>query len=74
MRAVAELITSDQIATGRAVADHLHRTTAQLSRVRHDLLTLGILTTEGEKLRFSIPGMADYVVTIGREPPEPRPG
>jgi hypothetical protein len=61
LAAVAELITNNRPATGRAVADELGRTTKQLSKVRDELLTQGTLTTIGEQLRFTVPGMAAYV-------------
>jgi hypothetical protein len=44
------------------VADHLERTTRQLSSVRSDLLRQGTLTVDGDELRFTIPGMAEWVL------------
>ena len=62
LRAIAELIDAGEAVTGGEVARHLNRTPRQLSRVRSELLTQGTLTRAGEKLRFTTPGMADYVL------------
>jgi hypothetical protein len=61
LAAVAELITTGQSATGRAVADRLGKRTSDLSRVRDHLIKYGTLTVEQDTLRFTIPGMAEYV-------------
>lgn len=47
--------------TGRAVADHLRRTSKQLSRVRDEFLTQGTLSADDGVLRFAVSGMAGYV-------------
>jgi len=62
LAAVARLVVDRTPATGRAVADHLGRTTRQLSSVRSDLLKQGTLTVDGDELRFTIPGMAEWVL------------
>ncbi len=48
--------------TARAVADQLGRTPKQLSTVRDELIKQGTLTVEGDELRFTIPGMSDFVL------------
>jgi hypothetical protein len=68
LAAVADLITSGEAATGRTVADRLGRTTRQLSRVRDQLLMQGTLTVVGDAIRFTVPGMAEYVVRHHRLP------
>lgn len=47
--------------TGRAVADRRGRTTRQLSKLRDQLPTQGVLTVVGDAMRFSVPGMAESV-------------
>jgi hypothetical protein len=74
LAAVADLITSGEAATGRTVADRLGRTTRQLSRVRDQLLTQGTLTVVGDAIRFTVPGMAEYVVRHHRLPSQQRSG
>ena len=59
---VARLVVDRTPATGRAIADQLGRTTRQLSSVRSDLLKQGTLTVDGDELRFTIPGMAEWVL------------
>jgi len=59
---VARLAVDGTPATGRAIADRLERTTRQLSSVRSDLLKQGTLTVDGDELRFTIPGMAEWVL------------
>ncbi len=65
---VARLVVDQTPATGRAIADQLGRTTRQLSSVRSDLLKQGTLTIDGDELRFTIPGMAEWVL----EQPSPQ--
>jgi hypothetical protein len=57
--------------TSRAVADRLGRTTKQLSTVRDDLLKQGTLTVDGDELRFTIPGMSEYVRSVTQQRPAP---
>ena len=59
--AVAELITTGQPATSRAVADRQGKSTKELSKIRDQLIKYGTLTVEHDALRFTIPGMADYI-------------
>lgn len=61
LKAVARLTLDGLAVTGRAVADEVGRTTKQLSSVRADLLRQGTLTVAGDELRFTVPGMAEYV-------------
>jgi hypothetical protein len=61
LSAVAQLLTSGQPATSRAVADLQSRTTSDLSKIRDQLITYGTLTVESDVLRFTVPGMAEYV-------------
>src|SRR5450755_730923 len=61
MTAVAELLAEGVSPTGGSVAASLGRKTPQLSRVREELITRGFLTSERGVLRFTIPGMAEYV-------------
>ena len=62
LAAVARLSVDGARTTGRAVADHLERTTRQLSSVRSDLLRQGTITVDGDELRFTIPSMAEWVL------------
>ena len=59
--AVAKLIASGQPATSRAVADRQGKTTKELSKIRDQLIKYGTLTVEHDALRFTSPGMADYI-------------
>ncbi|HUN79755.1 MAG TPA: ATP-binding protein [Solirubrobacteraceae bacterium] len=68
LAALAAVARTESPATARAVADQLHRTPKQLSSVRDDLIKAGTLTVEGDELRFTIPGMSDYVQR--QAPPE----
>ena len=61
LTAVARLTVDGAATTGRAVADAMERTTRQLSSVRNDLLRQGTLTVDGDELRFTVPGMAEWV-------------
>ena len=61
LAAVAELITSGQPATSRAVADRQGKSTKELSKIRDQLIKYGTLTVQHDALRFTIPGMADYI-------------
>jgi hypothetical protein len=66
LTAVAAALQDDgRPTTGRAVAERLGRTPKQLSTVRDDLIKAGTLTAEAQELRFTIPGMIDYV--LGQE-------
>lgn len=62
MRKLLIALVDQAPATGRAVADELGRTTRQLSSVRSDLLKQGTITVDGDELRFTIPGMAEWVL------------
>ena len=85
MTAVAELLAQGVSPTGGSVAASLGRKTPQLSRVREELITRGFVTSERGVLRFTIPGMAEYVrdqhegeralanPEIARYVPAPRP-
>ena len=65
LAAVAELGKDGKAVTGRSVAEQLGRAPKQLSSVRDDLIKAGTLTAEAQELRFTIPGMGDYV--LGQE-------
>jgi hypothetical protein len=65
LAAAAELSTTGPI-TARAVADRLGKTTKQLSTVREDLIKGGSLTVHGDELRFTVPGMSQYVRSVGQ--------
>jgi hypothetical protein len=62
LAALATIANAAQPTTARAIADQLGRTPKQLSTVRDDLIKTGTLTVEGDELRFTIPGMSDYVL------------
>ncbi len=62
LTALATLAAEARPSTARAVADELGRTTKQLSTVRDQLIKGGTLTVEGDRLRFTIPGMSAYVL------------
>lgn len=66
--AVAELLTRGEQPNGGAVARHLHETTRALSSYRDRLLNKGTLfATETGVLRFTVPGMASYVLQRAAE-------
>jgi hypothetical protein len=67
--AIAALGATGTQTTSRAVADRLGRTTKQLSTTRDDLLKQGTLTAQGDELRFTIPGMSEYVLRMARQRP-----
>jgi hypothetical protein len=73
LAAAAELSAAGVLGTSRAVADRLGRTTKQLSTVRDDLLKQGTLTVDGDELRFTIPGMSEYVRSVAQQRPAPAP-
>ena len=62
LAALATIADTGQPTTARAIADRLGRTPKQLSTVRDDLIKAGTLTVEGDELRFTIPGMSEYVL------------
>jgi len=64
--AVAEVLAAGGEARGGEVARHLGLATSQVSYYRDRLLTKGTLVAEGEALRFSVPGMAGYVLGRAR--------
>lgn len=68
MVAVAELGARGIRPTGGAVARHLGTTTTVVSQFRDRLLAKGTLLDEGEDraLRFTVPGMAEYVLRQAR--------
>jgi hypothetical protein len=61
MLAVAALLAEGVVASGGTVAARLGRTTPQLSRVRQELLTRGFLIADAGELKFTVPGMAQYI-------------
>ncbi|MGI8412936.1 MAG: ATP-binding protein [Solirubrobacteraceae bacterium] len=61
LAAVAELTSAGQLASSRAVADRQGKSTKDLSKIRDQLIKYGTLTVQNDSLRFTIPGMADYV-------------
>ncbi len=65
LAAAAELSATSPI-TARGIADLLGKTTKQLSTVREDLIKAGTLTVHGDELQFTIPGMSEYVRTVGQ--------
>ena len=65
LAAAAELSATSPI-TARAIADRLGKTTKQLSTVREDLIKAGTLTVSGDELRFTVPGMSEYVRSVGQ--------
>ncbi len=62
LTALATLVVQARPSTARAVADELGRTTKQLSTVRDQLIKAGTVTVDGDRLRFTIPGMSAYVL------------
>jgi hypothetical protein len=68
LSAVAALALGGEV-TGRAVADYLGVTTRQLSYLRDALLKKGTLIVVADRLRFTIPGMADWVRDQHPTPP-----
>lgn len=64
MLAVADLARAGEQATGKRVAERLGTTTRALSSFRDRLIHRGTLLVEGDHrtLRFTVPGMAEYVL------------
>ncbi|MGH9123185.1 MAG: ATP-binding protein [Acidimicrobiales bacterium] len=61
LAALASLLGSSPDVRGAQVAAALGVTTRQVGTVRDRLIKKGTLSTDGELLSFSVPGMADYV-------------
>ncbi len=61
LAALASILGSSPEVRGAQVAAELGVTTRQVGTVRDRLIKKGTLTSDGELLTFSVPGMADYV-------------
>lgn len=57
----ADLVAAGKVVTGGVVAAEMGTTAQRLSTARDRLIRRGTLTSEGEVLRFAVPGMASYV-------------
>lgn len=61
LRHLAELAGAHTRVTGGMVAAAMNNTSKAMSTVRSRLIQKGLLYSEGESIRYSIPGMADWV-------------
>ena len=64
LTAVARLIVRSGKATGGAVAAELGKASTEVSYLRDRLLKKGTLYSEGSRLSFITPGMADWVAGL----------
>jgi hypothetical protein len=78
LRAVAELQATGAVVTGTAVAQRLGAVAKNLASARGRLIEKGTLTSAGDELFFTVPGMGAYILGLAdqerarsRRPPRP---